>query len=69
MPRVPDEFVVETATTDVNGRFAFNTTKRVDELMAHTQDLGSWGELDIVAQKENVIQIRKSVASLSRGPE
>jgi hypothetical protein len=69
MPPVPDEFVVGTATTDVNGRFAFNTSKRVDILMAQTPDFGLLGELDIVTQKDNVIQLRKSAARLSRGPE
>ena len=56
-PPVPNGFVVGTATTDVNGRFAFNTSKRVDILIADTRR--SWGELDIVAQKDNVIQLRK----------
>ena len=57
VPPVPNAFVVGTATTDVNGRFAFNTSKRVDILIADTRR--SWGELDIVAQKDNVIQLRK----------
>ena len=68
-PPVPNGFVVGTATTDANGRFAFNTSKRVDELSAQARDLRSSGELDIVAQKDNVIQLRKSAASLSCGPE
>ena len=59
VPPAPSEFVTGTATTDANGRFAFNTSKRVDILNAQARDFGSWGELDIVAQKDNVIQLRK----------
>ena len=69
MPPVPNAFIVGTATTDVNGRFAFNTSKRVDKLIPQTGDFRLFGEVDIVAQKDNAIQLRKSAASLSRGPE
>lgn len=36
-PPVPNAFIVGTATTDKDGSFKIITTKRVDELVAHTQ--------------------------------
>ena len=58
IPVMPSELVVGTAITDTNGRFTLKTAKRVDKFHVHTKDFSSWGELNVVSQSQNIIQLR-----------